>query len=55
VSADDDQKLDQDDMACAPESGQPPGGRDNPWDDDEAEGVKHAFPTDRRAPPGDDL
>jgi len=49
--------TDEDEVACAPESGQPMGGRDNPWDDDEqeAEGTPHAFPTDHRADPGDDL
>ena len=48
---------DEDQVACAPESGQPMGGRDNPWDDDEeeADGTPHAFPTDHRAEPGDDL
>jgi hypothetical protein len=52
------QKPDQDDVSCAPESGQPPGGRDNPWDDDEpqaAGSAKHAFPTDHHEAPGDDL
>jgi hypothetical protein len=47
---------DEDEVACAPESGQPAGGRDNPWDDDDEEpaGV-HAWPADHHAPPGDDL
>ena len=44
-------------VACAPESGQPMGGRANPWDDDEEEvdGAPHAFPTDHHCDPGDDL
>jgi hypothetical protein len=48
--------TDDDEMASAPESGQIPGGRDNPWDaDDEPAGRAHAFPADHQAPPGDDL
>lgn len=48
--------TEEDEMASAPESGQPLGGRDNPWDDDdEAPSEAHLFPTDRHAPPGDDL
>jgi hypothetical protein len=47
-----------DDVAYAPESGQPSGGRDNPWDDDDeagAAGPGHAFPADHHEAPGDDL
>jgi hypothetical protein len=48
--------TEEDEVACAPESGQPFGGRDNPWDDDEDEPAgAHAFPADHRGPPGDDL
>jgi hypothetical protein len=36
---------DEDELSYAPESGQPPGGRDNPWDDDD----------EPAGPPGDDL
>lgn len=42
-------------MASAPESGQPPGGRDNPWDDDDEMAGAHAFPAEHREPPGNDL
>ena len=43
-------------MASAPESGQVPGGRANPWDDDdELPSTAHPFPADHHAPPGDDL
>ena len=44
-----------DDVAYAPESGQPLGGRDNPWDNDDDEPAGHAFPAEHREPPGDDL
>lgn len=49
--------TDEDEVAYAPESGQPAGGRPNPWDDDDEEpvGVRHAFPADHRETPGDDL
>jgi hypothetical protein len=50
--------TDEDEISAAPESGQPFGGRDNPWDDDDAPegaGATHAFPPDQHAPPGDDL
>ena len=49
--------TEEDELASAPESGQPPGGRANPWDDDEADaaGPPHAFPTDHSPAPGDDL
>jgi hypothetical protein len=49
--------TDEDEVACAPESGQPAGGRPNPWDDDDEEpvGVRHAYPADHHQPPGDDL
>jgi hypothetical protein len=47
---------DEDEVAYAPESGQPRGGRDNAWDDDdEPPSAKHAFPTEHHAPPQDDL
>jgi hypothetical protein len=47
---------DEDEVACAPESGQPRGGRDNPWDDDDEQpSATHAFPTEHHAPPQDDL
>jgi len=51
------QKMtEEDEMASAPESGQVPGGRDNPWDDDdEAPCDSHLFPTKPREPPGNDL
>jgi hypothetical protein len=54
--------TDEDEMSSAPESGQPLGGRDNPWDDDDGghdgkdeQADDRAFPADHRAPPGDDL
>jgi len=52
-----DVRDDEDEVSYAPESGQPIGGRDNPWDDDEDEalGAHHAFPADHHEPPGDDL
>ena len=46
---------DEDEMASAPESGQPPGGRANPWDDDDETTDAHAFPAEHREPPGNDL
>jgi 3-mercaptopyruvate sulfurtransferase SseA len=48
---------DEDEMASAPESGQIPGARGNPWDDDDEDEPPpvHAFPHDHHAPPGDDL
>ncbi|HMF41348.1 MAG TPA: hypothetical protein VKQ32_11660 [Polyangia bacterium] len=46
---------DEDEVCYAPESGQPPGGRDNPWDDDDETAGAHAFPADHHEPPGDDL
>jgi hypothetical protein len=48
--------TEEDELASAPESGQIPGGRDNPWDDDdESPSDAHLFPADHHAPPGDDL
>jgi hypothetical protein len=58
VSPDETEILsEEDELVTAPESGQPFGGRDNPWDDDEPDdaGDRHAFPSDHHAPPGDDL
>jgi hypothetical protein len=56
VSADEKElPSDEDEMACAPESGQPSGGRANPWDDDDEPAGTHAFPADHQAPAGDDL
>jgi len=48
--------TDEDEMASAPESGQTPGGRANPWDDDDEDppGV-HAWPADHHAAPKDEL
>jgi hypothetical protein len=48
--------VDDDEAAYAPESGQPRGGRVNPWDDDDEEpaGV-HAFPAEHHGPPKDEL
>jgi len=49
--------TDEDEVACAPESGQIPGGRDNPWDDDDEgdpPGV-HAWPADHHTAPKDEL
>jgi hypothetical protein len=43
-----------DELATAPESGQPQGGRHNPWDDDD-EGAPHAWPADHHAAPKDEL
>jgi hypothetical protein len=46
----------EDELSSAPESGQPFGGRDNPWDDDDDEPAgAHAWPADHRGAPGDDL
>jgi hypothetical protein len=45
----------EDEVAYAPESGQPFGGRANPWDDDDEPAGAHAYPADHHAPPGDDL
>jgi hypothetical protein len=47
----------EDEMANAPESGQPFRGRINPWDDDDDEksAGTHAFPTEHGGAPGDDL
>jgi hypothetical protein len=42
-------------MSSAPESGQPRGGRDNPWDDDDADGMVHAWPSNHHAAPKDEL
>jgi len=52
-----DVRDDEDEVCYAPESGQPIGGRDNPWDHeaDEAAGTHHAFPAEHHEPPGDDL
>ena len=48
--------TDEDEMASAPESGQPPGGRENPWDDDdEPAGPSHAYPAEHHAAPKDEL
>jgi hypothetical protein len=52
ISADADQDADDDDdTSYAPESGQPRGGRDNPWDDDDGT----AWPPPRHAAPKDEL
>ena len=50
--------TDEDEVAYAPESGQPRGGRYNPWDGDDDEdpaGVRHAFPADHQGTPKDEL
>jgi hypothetical protein len=56
VSPDEFEALTEDEqVASAPESGQPPGGRPNPWDHDDEPAGAHTFPADHHAPPGDDL
>lgn len=46
---------DGDELACAPESGQPWGGRDNPWDDQDDADVAAGRPHERHASPKDEL
>jgi hypothetical protein len=45
---------DEDEMAYAPESGQIPGGRDDPWDGDPPDAA-HPWPPERHAAPKDEL
>jgi hypothetical protein len=47
--------VDDDEAAYAPESGQPRGGRANPWDDDDERVAAHAYPAEQHAPPKDEL
>ncbi len=50
----DDPLNEREDVSCAPESGQPPGGPDNPWDDTEAATDAH-WPPPHHAVPKDEL
>jgi hypothetical protein len=55
VSSEDfDALTDEDQMAVAPESGQPPGGRDDPWDDGSPDAA-HPWPPEHHAAPKDEL
>jgi len=49
--------TDEDEAAYAPESGQPLGGRDNPWDDDDEHPgeARHAYPAEHHESPKDEL
>jgi hypothetical protein len=47
--------TEEDELSYAPESGQPPGGRDNPWDDDDEPAAAHAFPAEHHVAPKDEL
>jgi hypothetical protein len=47
--------VDDDEAAYAPESGQPRGGRDNPWDEDDERAAAHAYPAEQHAPPKEEL
>jgi len=46
---------DEDELATAPESGQPRGGRENPWDDQDDADVAAGRPHERHAAPKDEL
>ena len=41
-------------MAAAPESGQPPGGRENPWENGHPDAA-HPWPPEHHAAPKDEL
>jgi hypothetical protein len=43
-----------DDVSFAPESGQPPGGREDPWEGEEAS-ADHLWPSEHHPPPKDEL
>jgi hypothetical protein len=47
--------VDDDEAAYAPESGQPRGGRNNPWDEDDERAAAHAYPAEQHAPPKEEL
>jgi hypothetical protein len=48
--------VDDDEAAYAPESGQPRGGRENPWDDDDEKSAgAHAFPAEHHESPKDEF
>jgi hypothetical protein len=46
--------TDEDEMACAPESGQIPGGREDPWDD-ECPDAAHPWPSEHHAATKDEF
>ena len=46
--------TDEDEMAAAPESGQIPDGRENPWDD-ESPDLAHPWPPEHHASSKDEL
>jgi hypothetical protein len=52
-----DRSVELDDTSSAPESGQTPGGRKDPWDDDEPEAgaAQHAFPSQPGEAPNEEL
>jgi hypothetical protein len=50
----DDPLNEREDVSCAPESGQPPGGPDNPWADNEAI-TEASWPPAHHAVPKDEL
>lgn len=48
------EELEADDVSLAPESGQPPGGREDPWEGEEASAA-HPWPSEHHPPPKDEL
>jgi len=46
--------TDEDEMAAAPESGQIPGGREDPWEDARPDAA-HPWPPEHHAAPKDEL
>jgi hypothetical protein len=48
------EEVELDDVSSAPESGQTPGGREDPWADDDDPTV-HAFPVSHHESPKDEL
>jgi hypothetical protein len=54
MAANEHEPTDDDELASAPESGQVPGGRDNPWDDD-TPSPTHLWPDERHGAPKDEL
>jgi hypothetical protein len=53
--ADNDISDDADEVASAPESGQIPGGREDPWDGDTPAPPGHLWPAERHGAPKDEL
>jgi hypothetical protein len=55
IPADPDSGVDDDEISSAPESGQPRGGRENPWDCGADEDAGGLWPAPLHAAPRDEL